>query len=416
MLTSQGRSNLTATVVLVGTLDTKGLEYAYLRDRLREHGVDVLVVDAGVLGESQTSADVCRDEVARAGGRDIEELRTARNRALALETMTRGASMVVERLHAEGKLDAIAGLGGTGGSTVVTAVMRRLPVGVPKLMVSTVASGDTRGYVAGSDVTMHYPVVDIAGINRITATMLANAAGAIGGMATAARPELDEARPLLAASMFGITTPCVNKARELLEELGYEVVVFHQTGVGGQSLEELVRSGFVAGVLDVTTTELADEVAGGLWPAGANRLETAGRLGVPQVVSLGALDFVNVGPLAAVPERFRGRTFYEHTPEMAGMRTSAAEAAQVARRIAAKLNAAQGPTALFVPLRGTSLLATEGKVFHDVGADDALFSELRERVDRKTVELHELETDVNDPAFAMAMANRLHDFCELPHA
>ena len=398
-----------ATVVLVGTLDTKGVEYGYMRDRLREAGVDVVLVDAGVVGTPQTQPDVTREEVARAAGADVAALAEAGDRDAAIEKMVEGAAEIVRRRHAEGRLDAILGLGGSGGTAIVTFAMRGLPVGVPKLMVSTVASGDTRPYVGASDVTMMYSVVDIAGINQISERILSNAAAAGAGMAKVELPEREGAKPLVAATMFGVTTPCVTKARERLEELGYEVLVFHATGSGGQSMEALIRGGFVTASLDVTTTELADELVGGVLSAGPHRLEAAGDLGIPQVVSVGALDMVNFGPIETVPERFAGRRLYKHNPAITLMRTTPEECAELGRMMARKLNAARGPTALFVPLRGVSMIAVEGQVFEDRAADDALVAALREHVDRSRVEVHELDTDVNDPEFALAMANRLHE-------
>jgi uncharacterized protein (UPF0261 family) len=397
-----------ATVVAIGTLDTKGPEYAFLRERLNEHGVDVTLVDAGVLGEPSTAPDITREEVARAAGAEIEQLVSAGDRGAAVETMSRGAAEVVERLHREGRLDAVIGMGGTGGTSLVTYAMQQLPVGVPKLVVSTVASGDTRPYVGAVDITMMYSVVDVAGINQISARIIGNAAAAIAGMARATIPEPVESRPLIGASMFGVTTPCVTRARERLEELGYEVLVFHQTGTGGQSMEELVRAGFIRGLLDVTTTELCDELVGGVLSAHPKRLEVAGSLGVPQVVSLGALDMVNFGPEDTVPDAFEGRRFHVHNPSVTLMRTTPEECAELGRRVARKLNSATGPTALFVPLRGVSMIATEGQPFYDRAADEALFSAVREHLGSK-VELHELDTDINDPDFALAMANRLHE-------
>ena len=395
-----------ATVVAIGTLDTKGAEYGLLRERLLEHCVDVILVDAGVLGEPTTTPDIPREELARAAGDEVERLAAAGDRGAAVETMSRGAAAIVERLHREGRLDAIVGMGGTGGTALVTHAMQRLPVGVPKLVVSTVASGDTRPYVGAVDITMMYSVVDVAGINQISARIIANAAAAVAGMARATIPWRVESQPLIGASMFGVTTPCVTKARERLEEAGYEVLVFHQTGTGGQSMEELLRAGFIKGLLDVTTTELCDELVGGVLPAHPKRLEVAGSVGVPQVVSLGALDMVNFGPADTVPEKFRTRTLYVHNPTVTLMRTTPEESAELGRRIARKLSAATGPTALFVPLRGVSMIATEGQPFHDPAADEALFSAVRENVG-PNVELHELDTDINDPAFALAMANRL---------
>ncbi|MGH2540240.1 MAG: Tm-1-like ATP-binding domain-containing protein [Actinomycetota bacterium] len=395
-------------VVAIGTLDTKGAEYAFLSDRLREHGVDVILVDAGVLGEPTTEPDITREEVARAAGAELSGLVAAGDRGAAVETMSRGAAEIVGRLHKEGRLDAIVGMGGTGGTALVTHAMQQLPVGVPKLVVSTVASGDTRPYVGAMDITMMYSVVDVAGVNQISSRIIGNAAAAIAGMATAEVPELGEARPLIGASMFGVTTPCVTTARERLEDLGYEVLVFHQTGTGGQSMEELVRAGFIRGVLDVTTTELCDELVGGVLAAHPRRLEVVGSLGVPQVVSLGALDMVNFGPVDTVPEAFRSRNRYVHNPTVTLMRTTPEECAELGRRVARKLSSATGPTALFIPLRGVSMIAIEGQPFHDPAADDALFSAVRENLG-PNVELHELDTDVNDPTFALAMADRLHE-------
>jgi uncharacterized protein (UPF0261 family) len=396
-----------ATVVLLGTLDTKGNEYGYLRDRLREQGVDVLVVDAGVF-EPQIDADVTQDEVAAAAGADVAALRAAGDRGAAVEAMCRGAAAVARRLHEEGRLDGILTVGGSGNSSIGAAAVQALPVGVPKLIVSTVASGDTRPYVGATDVSMTYSVVDISGLNRISERILSNAAGAIAGMAKMPVPESGDSRPLIGATMFGVTTPAVTHARERLEELGYEVLVFHATGTGGQSMEALARGDYLAGVLDLTTTELADELVGGVLSAGPDRLEAAGELGLPQAVSLGALDMVNFGPRETLPPQFESRNIYVHNPTVTLMRTTPEECAELGRQIARKLSAATGPTALFVPLKGVSMIATEGGPFHDAAADEALFSAVREGIG-DNVELHELDLDVNDPAFADAMADRLHE-------
>jgi uncharacterized protein (UPF0261 family) len=397
-----------ATVVLVGTLDTKGLEYDYVRERLRGHGVDTLLVDAGVLGDPQAKPDVTREEVARAAGADVHALAAADDRGAAVETMSRGAAEIVTRLHGEGRLDGLLALGGSGGTAVATEAMRALPVGIPKLMVSTMASGDTRPYVGASDVTMTYSVVDISGINAVSARILANAAAAMAGMAAADPPAATGEGPLVGATMFGVTTPCVTTARERLEELGYEVLVFHATGTGGQSMEALMRGGFITASLDITTTELADDLVGGVLSAGPDRLEAAGELGIPQIVSLGALDMVNFGPIDTVPPEFRSRNLYKHNPTVTLMRTTPAECAELGRRIARKLNAATGPVTLFIPLEGVSLIDTEGQVFWDPEADRALFDALRETLD-PGVDVRELDTDVNDPVFARAMADTLHE-------
>jgi uncharacterized protein (UPF0261 family) len=400
------------TVVLLGTLDTKGREYDYLRARVREQGVEVVLVDVGVLGQPLAQADVPREEVAAAAGADIAQLAARHDRGAAMEAMGRGAAEVVRRLHREGRLDGLASVGGSGNSSIAARAMRELPVGVPKLIVSTLASGDTRPYVGASDVTMMYSVVDIAGLNQISERILTNAAGAIAGMVKARPPSLgSERKTLIGATMFGVTTPCVNRARERLEELGYEVLVFHATGTGGQSMEALVKAGFIAGVLDVTTTELADELVGGVLSAGPERLEAAGAVGVPQVVSLGALDMVNFGPKETVPPRFAERRLYVHNPTVTLMRTTPEECRELGRIIGRKLSSAKGPTALFVPLRGVSAIAVEGQPFHDPEADAALLEGLRETL-APSVEVHELDTDINDPAFADAMAERLHAMLE----
>jgi len=398
---------MAGTVLLLGTFDTKGHEYAFVRDRLLDLGVAVLLVDAGINDPVGVQPDVARDAVAEAGGARIEELASAGDRGAAVEAMARGAPGLVRRLFDEGRFDGILALGGSSGSSIATAAMRGLPVGVPKLMVSTMAAGDTRPYVGATDLTMMAAVVDIAGVNSVSARIMTNAAGAIAGMVGARAPELEH-RKVIAATMFGVTTPCVTRARELLDELGYEVLVFHATGTGGQSMEALVSDGYLDGVLDITTTELADDLVGGVLSAGPHRLEAAGRSGVPQVVSLGALDMVNFGPRDTVPERFEQRRLYVHNPTVTLMRTTPEECAQLGRKIGRKLSGARGPTVLFVPLRGVSMIDVEGQPFHDIAADRALIDGLRETLD-DSVEFHELDMDINDRQFAEAMARRLHE-------
>ncbi len=419
-----GVSQRDPVVVLIGTLDTKGTEYAFVRDRLRDQGVAVTVVDAGVLGTPGFDPDISREEVARGGGADLQDLVAAGNRGAAVTAMGEGAAAVVGRLHAAGQLDAVFGLGGSGGSSLFARAVRDLPVGVPKLLVSTVAAGDTRPYVGSTDLTMMYSVVDIAGINSLSVRILTNAAAAIAGMARAAAehdslsPSADgegvggwgssAGRPLIGATMFGVTTPAVTAARERLEALGYEVLVFHATGSGGDTMEALVRSGIITGVLDITTTELADELAGGICAAGPHRLEAAGTRGLPQVVSLGALDMVNFGPRDSVPTRYADRQLLVHNASITLMRTSAAECAELGRRIARKLNAATGPLTLFVPLRGVSSVSVAGQPFHDPGADAALFDALRANLD-PGIDVRYVDADLNDAAFAVAMAETFDD-------
>jgi uncharacterized protein (UPF0261 family) len=398
-----------ATVVLLGTLDTKGAEYEFLRGRLELAGVATLLLDAGIDEPRGAEPDVSREEVAHAGGVDLEALRRRRDRGETVTAMAAAATACVRRLFDEGRCQGVLAAGGSGNTAIATAAMRALPVGVPKLMVSTVAAGDTTAYIGASDLTLMASVTDVAGVNSISARILANAAAAMAGMVQAPAVELGERRPLIGATMFGVTTPGVTAAREELDRRGYEVLVFHATGTGGRAMEGLVQDGFLDGVLDITTTELADELVGGVFSAGPDRLEAAGRLGVPQVVSLGALDMVNFGSRETVPERFADRNLYVHNPQVTLMRTTPEECAELGRRIARKLSAATGPTALFVPLRGVSMLSVEGAPFADPAADEALVAAIREHVGAG-VELHAVDADVNDAAFAGAMAEKLDSY------
>jgi uncharacterized protein (UPF0261 family) len=397
------------TVVLVGTLDTKGREYAFLRDRLQAAGVRTILVDAGIMGPPLVEPDVTRGEVGAAAGADVEALRAAGDRGQAVLAMARGATAVVEQLYAEGRCDGVLAAGGSGNTSIAAEAMRALPVGVPKLIVSTIAAGDTRPIVGASDMLLAASVVDVAGINSVSARILANAAAAMAGMVQAAPLDLGESRPLIAASMFGVTTPCVTHAAEVLDGLGYEVLTFHMTGTGGRSMEALIEGGFIAGVLDATTTELCDELVGGVLSAGPDRLTAAGRAGVPQVVSLGALDMVNFGPRETVPADFEGRNIYVHNAQVTLMRTTPEECARLGEEVGRKLSASTGPVALFVPLGGISMIATPGGPFSDAEADEALFAAVRANCG-PTVELIELESDINDPAFAEAMVAKLHGY------
>jgi uncharacterized protein (UPF0261 family) len=407
------RAESMATVCLLGTLDTKGHEYAWLRERVIAHGAAVLLIDASSLGEPQTTHDIPASEVAKAGGTTLESLLAAHDRGASIAAMANGATSIVSELAADGRIHGILAIGGSGGSALATRAMRALPVGLPKLMVSTVASGQTQPYVGAVDITMMHSVVDIAGLNRVSTRILDNAAAAIVGMANAyaAADTSMSDKPLVAATMFGVTTPSVTTAREWFEQRDTEVLVFHATGTGGQSMEALVAGGFISGVLDITTTELADELVGGIFSAGSERLTVAGRIGVPQVVSLGALDMVNFGPIESVPAQFRGRNLYVHNPTVTLMRTTPEECAELGLRIATRLNGATGPVAVFIPRKGISAIAVEGGPFHDPVADAALFDSLLANLNH-TIEVHDLDRDINDPEFATAMANRLAELME----
>jgi uncharacterized protein (UPF0261 family) len=397
------------TVVLLGTLDTKGPEYQYLKERLELAGVQVLMVDVGTLDAPRARPDISRQEVAKAAGVDLEALTAARDRGRAVSQMADAAAVTVRRLFDEGRCDGVLAAGGSGNTAIATTAMRSLPVGVPKLMVSTMAAGDTRDYIGASDIALMASVTDVAGINSISARILANAAAAMAGMVNAPPVELKEQRPMIAATMFGVTTPCVTAAREDLEGRGYEVLTFHATGTGGRAMEALVESGFFTGVLDITTTELADELVGGVLSAGPQRLEMAGRLGVPQVVSLGALDMVNFGARDTVPPKFEARNLYIHNPSVTLMRTTPEESAELGRQVARKLSAARGPVALFIPLRGVSAISVEGGPFYDAAADAALIGAVRENIG-KNVDVREMDTNINDPEFARAMAAKLDEY------
>lgn len=399
---------MTKTVVLLGALDTKGEPYAWLRDRVAAEGLNTLLVDTSVLADPSVKPDFPASEVALAAGSNLAALRLENDRGKAVAVMARGAREIVRRLHAEGRLDGIVGLGGSGGSSVITDAMRALPIGVPKVMVSTLASGDTRPYVGGRDIMMMYPVVDIAGLNTLAVRMLNNAAGAIAGMVKAAQPmHPRRGRAVIGATQFGVTTPCVDVARALLEDNGYEVLPFHSAGTGGQSFEALIREGAIDATLDITLTELCDELLGGIHSAGPNRLEAAGAAGIPQVVSVGALDICDFAMMETVPPRYASRNLYRHNPNVTLMRTTPEECRTLGREVAAKLNRAKGPVHLFLPLRGISAVDAPGKPFHDPAADAALFDAIRKAIDPAVVQLTELDLHINDLAFAQAMATSL---------
>lgn len=396
------------TIAVIAALDTKGQEAAFVRDLIEGRGHHALIIDTGVLGSPGITATVGRDAVARAGGDDIDALRTSGDKARAMAAMYRGAAVVAAQLHGEGRIDGMIGLGGTAGTTIGTSAMRALPVGFPKVMVSTVAAGDTRAYVGTKDVTMMYSVVDIAGLNGISTRILANAAGAIIGMVET-EPPVVTARPVIAASMFGNTTTLVDRARGIMEAAGYEVLVFHATGAGGQTMESLIADGFITGVYDVTTTEWADELAGGVFAAGPTRLDAAAQAGIPQVVAPGCLDMVNFGGPDTVPAHYRGRKLYEWNPSVTLMRTTPEENAQLGRILATKVNASTAPVTVFLPLGGVSQLDSPGGEFWWPEADAALYDAIKATL-RPDIPLVSLDLNVNDPAFADATTARLLEY------
>ena len=397
------------SVYLLGTLDTKGAEVGFIRDLLRQLSIPTCVMDTGCLGEPTIAADIPRDVVFQSANQNLADLRKQGDRGQAVTQAARGATRLVLEAHARGELEGILSLGGSAGTSIGTSAMRALPLGIPKLMVSTLASGQTRPYVGSKDILMLNAVVDIAGINRISRIILTNAAHAMAGMikhrpGTGILPQTAD-RPLIAATMFGVTTPCVDRARQVLEEAGYEVLVFHATGTGGEAMEGLIADGVFAGVLDITTTELADELVGGTLTAGPTRLTAAGRCGIPQVISVGALDMVNFGPRNSVPDRFSHRKFYEHNPTVTLMRTTVEENQKLGEEIGKKALAATGPTAILFPLKGVSAIDQAGKTFDDVLARQALANGIRTTHD--SVEFIELDLHINDAEFAEAAAKKL---------
>ncbi|HEY7309763.1 MAG TPA: Tm-1-like ATP-binding domain-containing protein [Gemmataceae bacterium] len=404
------------SVLLIGTLDTKGIEFQFVRDLLRQGGVAPLVLDAGVLQPPAFAPEIAREEVYAAAGTSLEAVRRAGDRGQAIAAAAKGAAKIAVDLHAQGQLNGVLGLGGSAGTTIATSAMRALPFGVPKLMVSTLASGQVKPFVGVRDILMLNSVVDICGLNRISRTVLTNAANAMIGMVKRSsiggqRSAVEDDKPMIAATMFGVTTPCVEAARKILEAADYEVLVFHATGTGGMTMESFVRDGLIAGVLDITTTELADELVGGVLTAGRERLTAAGLRSVPQVISVGAIDMVNFGPPETVPEKFRSRRFYQHNPNVTLMRTTPDENDELGKEIAHKASAARGPTAVLVPRKGVSALDAEGQPFWWPEADAALFQSLRDWISPH-VRLIEVDLHINDAAFAETAVRTLREMME----
>lgn len=392
-----------ATIAVLGTLDSKGAEHAFVADRIRERGHEVLLIDVGTGADPEITPDFNRFQVAAAADLDLHPLIERQDRGECVVAMSGAAPVLVAKLAQEGRIDAIISLGGGGGTALATAAMRVLPLGFPKLMVSTLASGNTAHYIGETDIVMMPSIVDVQGLNRVSKGVFARAAGAICGMVEAKVDEAD-AKPLIVCSMFGNTTDCIDFATPIFEAAGYEVLVFHATGTGGRTMEKLIESGGVAGVFDITTTEWADELCGGTLSAGPTRLEAAGKAGVPAVVAPGCLDMANFGERDSVPSKFEGRNFYIHNPQVTLMRTTADECAQLGRILADKVNAYTSPVEIFIPKGGISVISREGQPFHDAAADEALFKSIH---DHAKVGVHDHLEDINDKAFAEAAAKRL---------
>ena len=393
---------MSKTVAMIGAFDTKAAEYAFLRERIVAGGHDVLAINTGVLGGTDLfPVDVAADEVAAAGGGDLAKLRDKNDRGEAMKVMAAGAAALVRRLFDQGRFDGIIGMGGTGGTAVITAGMLALPVGVPKLCVSTAASGNTAAYVGTKDVVLMPSIVDVAGINRISRIIFTRAAGAICGMVAAAPETAADEKPIITASMFGNTTECVNACMSALSAEGYEVLVFHATGTGGRTMESLVREGLVDAVLDITTTEWADAVCDGMFSAGPDRLSAPGETGVPHLIVPGCVDMANFGAMDTVPPKYTdaGRTFYPWNPQITLMRTNVEENRRMGEVFAEKANAATGPVAFLIPLRGVSILDGDDQAFCDREADGAMFDAIKAGL-RGDIEVVEMDNNINDPEFA----------------
>jgi len=394
------------TVVIIGALDTKGAEFAFVKGLIEAEGVDTLVVDFGTMGAPELAPDVTRAEVAAAADGDISRFASGEHKDEAMQTMAAGLAVVVRRLYDEGRLGGIIGMGGTGGTSIATTGMRVLPVGVPKVMVSTVAGGDVSAYAGARDITFIPSIVDVAGINSISRAVYANAAGAISGMVRLERPPAGEERPLVTASMFGNTTTCVERARGVVEAGGYEVLVFHATGIGGNTMEALIADGYIAGALDITTTELADYVCGGVFSAGPERCKAASAAGIPAVVAPGCVDMANFDAIETVPDRYQGRNLYAWNPNVTLLRTNVEENVRIGEMLAAAVNLATAPTAVLLPMRGVSMLDSEGERFWDPEADAACFDAIRNGL-RADIGVHEIDCNINDPEFADIAADTL---------
>ena len=393
-------------IYIVVTCDTKGHEADWLRNRFLELGAQVCLLDAGCLGAPQTSPDIPREAVFHAAGTIHSEAVRRGDRGVAVNAAAKGAAEIVRQAFEHNELSGVISLGGSAGTTIGTAAMRALPIGIPKIMLSTLTSGDVRAYVRDKDIIMWNPVVDIAGMNRISRMVLGNAAAAMVGMVSSISMDKESPeRPIIAATMFGVTTSCVDHARELLEDTGYEVLIFHATGTGGETLEALAREGLFAGILDITTTEIADELVGGVLSAGPDRLSAAAKAGIPQVVSVGATDMVNFLARDTVPECFAQRTFYQHNANVTLMRTTIEENHKIGAAIGARVAKSIGPAALLLPLKGVSAIDREGKPFHSPQARVALFEAVRQNCG--SVPCIELDLHINDPEFAAMSANKL---------
>jgi len=403
---------MTPIIYAVATMDTKGHELQFVVDLIRQTGRDAITVDVGTLAAPAVRPDVSRQTVADCHPQGRQAALANSDRGPALAAMGEALTEFLRRRHDAGELAGVIGLGGSGGTALLAPAFRALPLGVPKMLVSTVASGNTAPYVGCSDLVLVPSVADVAGLNTVTRKVLSNAAHAVAGM-VAHRTVIGNERPVLGMTMFGVTTPCVTAVRQALEGRGFDCLVFHATGAGGRAMEQLVQSGVIRGVLDITTTEVADEVVGGVFAAGPERFDAILASRMPYVLSLGALDMVNFGGRETVPPQFRDRRLHVHNAQVTLMRTTPEENRQSARWMAAKLNRSVSSLTVLIPEKGVSELDRPGKPFHDPAADQALFEELESQlIQTPARQLRRLPHHINDAEFAEVLVEtflRLYD-------
>lgn len=394
---------------VIATMDTKGAELAYTAQRLTDAGVRAVTVDIGTCGQPVAQPDIDRARVAACHPEGVAAEIGQTDRGQAVERMSVALREFLVREHEAGRVGGVLGLGGSGGTALITPALRALPIGLPKIMVSTLAGGNVAAYVGCGDVVMFPSVVDVAGLNSVSRRILANAAHALAGMMTHEAPPVEN-RPTIGMTMFGVTTPCVDAVRRALEAAGFDCLVFHATGTGGKTMEKLVEAGMIRGVLDITTTEVADEVVGGVFPAGPKRFDAIFAAGVPYVMSLGALDMVNFGARDSIPPEFRGRRLHVHNPQVTLMRTTAEENRRFARWIAGKVNHSTAPVRILIPESGLSALDAVGQPFYDPSADTALFEDLERAVAQSPSRaIHRLPFHINDAGFADALVRAFQE-------
>jgi uncharacterized protein (UPF0261 family) len=398
---------MSKTILLVGAFDVKGAEYDFVRKLIEAQNCNTLTMNFGVLGDTDLfTTDIDNADVAKAGGGSIEQLQKDKDRGEAMKIMSKGVAVCAKKLYEDGKFNGVLGMGGTGGTSVITSAMRALPIGVPKVMVSTIAAGDTSDAVGVKDITMIPSIVDVAGVNQISEKVYKEAAGAVCGMVKMDYSSSIDPKPIITASMFGNTTTCVDLCREALAAKGYEVLVFHCTGTGGKTMEGLVDEGYVYAVLDITTTEWADEICGGVFSAGSTRLDAPGKAGIPHLIVPGCVDMANFGARDSIPEKYNDRLFYEWNPLVTLMRTNVEENARMGKIFAEKANASKGRVAFLLPLKGVSMLDGEGELFWWPEANQALFNAIKENVN-PGISVVELECKINDEEFSQKAVEML---------